>query len=485
MWKCKDCDNSFSRRSELLKHYKLYHLHYGRGHPYPCVYENCPCACKTWKALLTHLSKYHPSQQSSRKESFLQFRCHICNSQELFTETDYFQHIGKHLRKHETVSCMFTGCSYKTNIYGAFHTHKWRKHTPHTIQDLKAGIVDCVVDDPVVEESFEGSTSQQLNENTPPEEPPEEELKDLAKVVELKLAAVLLKLENVFLVPSSAVNELLEELQYLLGTVTAPITQETITNFLRDHNCQVDESLLKELSTVLCISNPIRSAIANHGPLSSSWKRKAYYKRHFTVVEPVEYVLDQTNRKSFQYIPLLESLQQLLNCEAVLNKTVNLKEKYKQGDSDKPVFKSFWDGVLLNRNAILSTGCAISLILYVDDFEICNPLGTSRKKHKICAIYWILGNLLPGCHSSLSSIHLAALIKSNDVKVYGFDKVLEPFVIDLITLEQHGIFIEKLGKTLRGTVQCIVADNLGAHSIAGFVQSFSGRYVCRFCTAER
>ena len=31
----------------------------------------------------------------------------------------------------------------------------------------------------------------------------------------------------------------------------------------------------------------------------------------------------------------------------------------------------------------------------------------------------------------------------------------------------------------------MVADNLGAHSIAGFVENFSGSYVCRFCTAER
>lgn len=45
--------------------------------------------------------------------------------------------------------------------------------------------------------------------------------------------------------------------------------------------------------------------------------------------------------------------------------------------------------------------------------------------------------------------------------------------------------MSKLGKTLKGTVQCVVADNLGAHSIAGFVESFSGRYVCRFCTADR
>lgn len=114
---------------------------------------------------------------------------------------------------------------------------------------------------------------------------------------------------------------------------------------------------------------------------------------------------------------------------------------------------------LWKSNAILSKECAISVILYVDDFEICNPLGTSRKKHKICALYWILGNLPPGCHSSLSSIHLAALINSSDVKVYGYKKVLEPLIADLITLEQHGVFVEKLGKTLKGTLQCVFSES--------------------------
>lgn len=133
---------------------------------------------------------------------------------------------------------------------------------------------------------------------------------------------------------------------------------------------------------------------------------------------------------------------------------------------------------------MLSNETAISLILYADEFEFCNPLGTSRKIHKILGVYWILGNLPPGCHSSLSSIHLAALINSNDVKQYGYEKVLEPLVDDLVTLEQHGFFVSKLGKTIKGTVQCIVADNLGAHSIAGFVENFSGTYVCRFCTAQ-
>ncbi|KAA8580464.1 hypothetical protein FQN60_005999, partial [Etheostoma spectabile] len=118
------------------------------------------------------------------------------------------------------------------------------------------------------------------------------------------------------------------------------------------------------------------------------------------------------------------------------------------------------------------------------DFEICNPLGTSRKKHQICGVYWTLGNLPASFHSALSNIYLAALIRSEDVKCYGYDSVLKPLVDDLITLEQEGLFISKLGKSVKGFVHCIVADNLGAHGIAGFVESFSGKYVCRFCTAE-
>lgn len=486
MWKCKNCDNTYSRRYDLLKHYKLDHLHYGRGHAYPCTYENCPCTCKTWKALLTHLSKSHPAQKSLQKDSFLLFKCHICDNNQLPNETDYFRHIGQHLKNHETVTCMFAGCSYKTNVYGAFNTHKWRKHTPYTIRDLKRGVVDRpvdnIADNPLVE-SFE--TSEQLCNDLPSDELPEEDLADLNNVFELKLASVLLKVENVFLVPSVAVNELLEELQYLIGTVSVPVTQKTVFHFLQDHNFQIDESVVKELATVLCTSNPIQAAIGNQGPLSSAWKRKVYYRKHFSVVQPVEFVLDHQNRRSFQYVPLLKSLQQLLNCDTILNEAINLKEKYQPGLSEKQVYRSFWDGQHCKRNVILSDDCSVSLILYVDDFEICNPLGTSRKKHKICALYWILGNLPPACHSSLSSINLAALINSNDVKVYGYDTVLEPLINDLITLEQHGIFVEKLGKTLKGTVQCVVADNLGAHAIAGFVESFSGRYSCRFCTAER
>lgn len=81
------------------------------------------------------------------------------------------------------------------------------------------------------------------------------------------------------------------------------------------------------------------------------------------------------------------------------------------------------------------------------------------------------------CHSSLSNIYLAALIHSDDVKCYGSDNVLKPLVDDL--------FVAKLSKTVKGFIHCVVADNLGAHSIAGFVERFSGKYACRFFTAKK
>lgn len=53
------------------------------------------------------------------------------------------------------------------------------------------------------------------------------------------------------------------------------------------------------------------------------------------------------------------------------------------------------------------------------------------------------------------------------------------------TLEQEGVFIPLLGRCLKGTIQLVAADNLGAHSLAGFNESFSGGYICRFCTGTR
>ena len=115
----------------------------------------------------------------------------------------------------------------------------------------------------------------------------------------------------------------------------------------------------------------------------------------------------------------------------------------------------------------------IALNLYVDDFEICNPLGTSRKKHKITAVYLVLADVPSLLRSELNSIFLAILCRAEDVKRFGYSAVLEPLLKDLVYLEEEGLYVPALGRRVKGTVFSVVADNLGTHSMGGFVESFS------------
>lgn len=64
-----------------------------------------------------------------------------------------------------------------------------------------------------------------------------------------------------------------------------------------------------------------------------------------------------------------------------------------------------------------------------------------------------------------------------------FKKVLEPVISDLHKLKREGITVSKSNGVyhLFGTVSVIIADNLDAHSILGFMESFTTLRNCMFC----
>lgn len=71
------------------------------------------------------------------------------------------------------------------------------------------------------------------------------------------------------------------------------------------------------------------------------------------------------------------------------------------------------------------------------------------------------------------------------MKRFGYSAVLEPLLKDLVVLEEEGLYVSALGRRVKGSVFSVVADNLGAHSMGGFVESFSSSYVCKFCLGEK
>lgn len=100
-------------------------------------------------------------------------------------------------------------------------------------------------------------------------------------------------------------------------------------------------------------------------------------------------------------------------------------------------------------------------------------------------MYWVLANLPRKYNSSLSSIYLALLCKTEHVKIYGYNSVLEPIVKDIHYLETVGVFVEKIARSVKGTILFVAADNLAAHSLAGFQESFNVGKFCRFCLCNR
>lgn len=78
-------------------------------------------------------------------------------------------------------------------------------------------------------------------------------------------------------------------------------------------------------------------------------------------------------------------------------------------------------------------------------------------------------------------LQMCELAQPSDVK-FGYTKILHPLIHDLASLEQHGVYVEKLGECVKGTFLYVAADNLAAQSLAGFFKSFT---VDRFCMANR
>lgn len=210
---------------------------------------------------------------------------------------------------------MFKGCTFKTNIYNTFHTHRNRKHNPHTLNEFKPEVVSEFTgledDNSAVHDVAPCAADTDVESETDFAAHSLSSVEDLAKDIEENVASVLLKLEHILFVPATPINELLHQLHYLLSSPSVPITFDSVYDVLKNHRVQVDESLVKELAQEVCNSNPVAKAFAKDGPLATAYKRKQYYKRHFNVVNPVEYILEPRTKKTFKYIPILTSLQQL------------------------------------------------------------------------------------------------------------------------------------------------------------------------------
>jgi len=221
--------------------------------------------------------------------------------------------------------------------------------------------------------------------------------------------------------------------------------------------------------------------------LTTEYNVNKYVEANFGYVEPIEYRLQNLDenddkREYMQYIPLLESLKEMLKNDEILSAVINPHH------STDGKLRDFCDGVHFKQHSLFaSDDHCLQIVLYYDDFGAVNLLGHRAKRYKISAFYFMIANVAPQDRSRLHNVHLAALCFSSCIKRCGFDEILKPLVNDLVTLAKEGIIVNRSEGTFtfKGALCAVVADNLAAHSVGGFFESFTSTHPCGFCVIHK
>ena len=93
-------------------------------------------------------------------------------------------------------------------------------------------------------------------------------------------------------------------------------------------------------------------------------------------------------KEEMMYIPLIETLQELLKNSSILSKVtrkvllcMNVNRVCSHQSISPDLIGDYCDGKIYNNHPLFSVNSsALQLMIYYDELELCNPLG---KKHKI------------------------------------------------------------------------------------------------------
>lgn len=125
--------------------------------------------------------------------------------------------------------------------------------------------------------------------------------------------------------------------------------------------------------------------------------------------------------------------------------------------------------------------------MFFDDYECNNALGSHKGLSKCGAVYLSVPCLPVEMRSKLENIFLFILFNSMNRQVFSNGCTFSKALDELRYLLSEGIEINHDQKTSRVyfSLELILGDNLGLHSLLGFNESFRSKYFCRFCLINK
>lgn len=476
MFKCHICNLIFKFPKHYTNHYK-YHANIPNI-VYPCCIPNCNASWKTYRGLKTHYYRNH--NLTTTKTSQLQcqeFNCIDCNSSFASLKL-LISHLKSHLRSGVSIICPYYLCKKSFAKVQSFSSHLTRCHafTPVNIIDNCRPCSSTPSDNVENCLPFSSAAPDNYNENYANSSFLDQnlELNEVPSILK-DLSLFYMRLHTQYNIPTNVLQSIFDELnKFCSYNLTSTL------NFLSSKLVN-EVGLSVELSQSL-VANALQenNFCKTQNLLKTDYKRKMFFKKEFGYIEPISVRLgynDMNKMVFYHYIPILKSLSAFLQNESVLqqlNKNLSVKQGLLLDHKNGCTFQNhpFWKSQKL----------ALQIILYQDSFEVVNPLGAAKNKHKMLAVYFSLGNLHVYNRSKVDALQLVLLCREKDYKTFGQTAVFSPLIRDLKILENVGLEVPGFDM-IKGSVLFLLGDNLGSHNMGGFTENFSSSsHICRFCT---
>jgi hypothetical protein len=171
----------------------------------------------------------------------------------------------------------------------------------------------------------------------------------------------------------------------------------------------------------------------------------------FKYIPPTEVKLPPNS--SFQYISVIDTISAIVS---------DPDFKPSVPASVDGMLQDVKDGAAFRENKFFQENpSALSIMLYSDALEICNPLGARKGVHKIVNIYFTLLEINKSLRARTENFFLALMVKDADLKDNRL-QVYSRLIADLKHLETHGIQLQN-GTVVKAGVVAHLGDNLEAH----------------------
>ena len=458
------CGRAFSSVDLLFDHFEQVHQKTCRTVPGAPAPAEVPCKCSVIK----------------------------CSGRE-FTNT---RNLMLHLRKDhvgETIKCIFVDCEKQLDNSESLRKHFYVKHIKLNhlnLKDVHKVHPKAIIHD---DEDLCTNTCDELAIDVDMEEhiTIDEELEEYGG--ETMDEAVDENLDKYFMMSFCDFLNRLSNFQFVPQSTIQIIANEYLKNYQKSNQVKL-KSLSKQLQKSSGLSDMDKEKIleafegeddflAAQLSLDTEYKRKQFLKDNFTYVPPEEIILNAKEMKEsgaskdvMHYVSVVDNFKNLIQDSSFLA----MEERNVIPESESLI--DVKDGEYYKQNPFFQQNPrAYTMMIYSDAIELVNPLGAGRGKHKVIQIFFSLCEISKHLRSRIDRIQLVAVFKEKLIKKHGFKKIYKRLVKDLKILEDGVVVDYPVKRTVKCGVLIHPCDNLEAHTVGGFSQSFSSKDICRWC----